>query len=205
METDILQCDAQSPDPSIVRRAAAVLREGGLVVFPTETVYGLASDPDPDCIQSIYEAKGRDENKPVAFFIRSTDQVRELGAALPPPAKRLAEAFWPGALTLVLPAEGGDWIGFRYPDHPLPIALLEARGRPLAVTSANRSGEPAAMDGDQARQALQGRVRLLLDGGPVTGGVPSTVIRAGRTGDPEILREGALDRATCLRIAGDTA
>lgn len=188
---------------SEIRRAAEHLRRGGLVIVPTETVYGLAADPRAAGSEaSLREVKGREEGKPVALLAKDLEQVEAYGAILGPAARRLAARYWPGPLTLVLPAgmpgEGGtqQYEGFRVPDHPMALALLDEVGGVLRVTSANLSGEPPAVTADEAREALDGQVNVVLDAGPAEGGVPSTVVKT--EGElVEVLREGAIPATEC--------
>lgn len=189
--------------PENIRRAAEALKRGELVVVPTETVYGVAARADSAAaLERLYAAKGRAESKRIARFADGLAAVRAAGARVDAAAERLAAAFWPGPLTLVLEMAAGEWEGFRVPDHAVALAWLrELGGVAPAVTSANRSGEPPARTADEAWAALAPHVAVALDAGPVTGGVPSTVVKAG-AGGVEILREGALGRAEILRAAG---
>lgn len=189
----ILSVDPARPEPSAIARACEALRAGRLIIMPTETVYGLAADAAAgEAARLIYAAKGRDEGKPLPLMVASVDQAEAAGAVFEPAARLLAARFWPGPLTLVLPAGGGEE-GIRVPDHPVALALLAAMGRGLRVTSANRSGEPPALTAPDAARALAGRVALALDAGPCRIGQASTVLRL-RGGRPEILRPGALSR-----------
>jgi L-threonylcarbamoyladenylate synthase len=187
----IRRIDARRPDPALLAEAVAALRRGELVIVPTETVYGLAADDrNPAALEKLFEAKGRPKDKPIALLAAGTDELERHGAKLTPAARRLAEKFWPGPLTLVLDSPAG-WLGFRVPDHPVMLALLRAWGGVLAVTSANRSGEPPATIANVALAALEPFVVLALDAGTAAGGVPSTVVKV--DGDRvEILREGAI-------------
>jgi len=189
----ILRVDPRRPDARALAEAVAALRRGELVVVPTETVYGLAADARaPGALDKIYEAKGRPKDKALAFFATDVDEIRKSGAAVSGAAERLARAFWPGPLTLVLPKNDG-FEGFRVPDHEVALELLRKAGTVLAVTSANRSGLPPALNASDAAYALGSSVALVLDAGPSDGGVPSTVVKV--TGDDvEILREGAISR-----------
>jgi L-threonylcarbamoyladenylate synthase len=164
---------------------------GELVILPTETVYGVAADPRvAGALQRIYQAKGRPENKPIPLLGPDLSSIEEYGAELPPAARALAHRFWPGPLTLVLAAPEGE-VGFRVPDHAVARALLRRAGSLLAVTSANRSGDPPAGNAQDAVAAIGNWVAVALDAGPAPGGVPSTVVRA-IGGNIEILRAGAI-------------
>jgi len=200
METRIVRTDATNPDQEALAEAGGVLRAGGLVVMPTETVYGVAADAlDPAAVRALRMAKGRPDEKPLPVMVRGLEDARSL-AHLPPAAEALAEAFWPGPLTLVAPAGGqvGDAIhagtgkvGLRAPDHAVAQGILAAAGRPLALTSANRSGEPDTTDGEAALRALDGRVDLVVDAGETALGRPSTVLDL-TVDPPAILREGGI-------------
>ncbi len=188
--------------PETIRRAAELLNHGELVVVPTETVYGVAARADaPEAMAKLYAAKGRDESKRIALFADGIESVRASGARVDAVAERLAAAFWPGPLTLVLPAAAGEWVGFRVPDHATALAWLrELGGTVPAVTSANRSGEPAARTAQEAWDALAPHVALALDAGPVAQGAPSTVVRVS-AGKIEILRPGPIGREALERAA----
>ena len=192
-----------------VDAAADVLRRGDLIALPTETVYGLACALNDDAIEHLLRAKGRPPQKGITILVDSVQQAEGL-ADLPPAARRLADRFWPGPLTLVVPAcveaelpmllTGPRFtVGLRLPNHPLPRRLATVVG-PLPLTSANRSGEADATDAGAVVDALGDAVSLVLDGGPAAGGVPSTVVAvevAGEAGGSEpatvrILRAGAL-------------
>ena len=186
--------------PRAVERAAEVLAGGGLVVFPTDTVYGLAASIDrPDAVARLYKAKGRPLNRPIPVLVSSPHQAERLAASMDQPARRLLERFWPGGLTLLLPAAG--WlpfevtrdtgqVGVRMPNHRLALAIIKAAGGALATTSANRSGEPEAANAEQAREVLGEAVDLILDGKSGIG-TPSTVVRLAGN-DLFVLRRGAI-------------
>ena len=196
-------------------RAAAIriLREGGVVALPTDTVYGIGVDLSvPGGIERLFEAKRRPTDRAIMLLLADVGQAATL-AEWPPAAVALAEAFWPGGLTLVLPRRPGvalpaeltggrATIGLRVPDHPSPRALAAAVG-PLPVTSANISGLPEARTADEILTQLGDAIDLVLDGGPSRGGPPSTVVDC--TGEvPRILRSGAIapaDVAARLRFA----
>lgn len=191
-------------------RAAAELNAGQVVGVPTETVYGLAVLPQAEPLERLVSAKRRSVDKGIALLVDSLDQVRQL-AHVPAVAERLAAAFWPGPLTLVLPARPGaslpelltggrPTIGVRLPDHAVPRALARRLG-PIATSSANVSGEPDATSADQVVASIGADVALVLDDGPVRGGVPSTVVACLDESGPVILRAGALDAATIHRAA----
>lgn len=183
-------------------RAAALLQAGELVVMPTDTVYGLAARADlPDAMAKLYAVKQRDATKPVALLVADWQTASRAGARFSDAAKKLAAAFWPGALTLVLPAAGGEWLGLRVPDHPVALAVLRACGGALAVSSANRSGGESAQTALEAWAALAPHPALVLDAGPVMGGVPSAVVRVEET-QIHILRPGPIPAADLARVSG---
>lgn len=174
------------------QKAVETLRRGKLVVLPTETVYGLAALPSVDgAVDRIYTAKGRPDGKPIAYFISDILQLSTLGVAVTEEIDKLAAAFWPGPLTLVLPAADGSFKGVRMPDHSCPLALLHALDEPLAVTSANRSGEEAARNAKEAQLQLGDAIAVYLDGGPCGSAPPSSVVKL--IGSKlDMLREGSL-------------
>jgi tRNA threonylcarbamoyl adenosine modification protein (Sua5/YciO/YrdC/YwlC family) len=186
-------------DAGVVERAAKALLAGGLVVVPTETVYGLAAlASDPDATRALFDRKGRGADVPVAVLCADAEQAMALTQGAPPLARDLAARHWPGPLTLVLPRRSGlgwvlgeptDTIGLRCPDHDL-IRALAARVGPIATTSANRHGLPTPASAVEAADQLLGAVDLVVDGGALTG-TPSTVVDL--TGDaPRVLRQGAV-------------
>lgn len=191
-------------DAAAVDEAARVLREGGLVVFPTDTVYGVGAAVDrPDAVARLYVAKGRPLDRPIPVLIADLDQLERLARDVNDAILRLARRFWPGAVTIVVPAQ--PWlpveivrdtgaVGLRMPDHPVALAIIRAAGGAVATTSANRSGEREACTVEEAVAALGETVDLYVDGGRTPGGIPSTVV-ALQDGEIRILRRGALDPA----------
>ena len=196
MDSDTLQVlnlDPRRPDSRAIDRAACALTQGLLVILPTETVYGIAADPRVDgAVEKLYPAKGRPEGKPLPILVADAGQIEREGGRWNVEAGRLADAFWPGPLTIVLETAGGT-TGFRVPDHQVVRMLLRALHSGLAVTSANRSGEPPALSALDAARAVGAHAALVLDAGPSPGGVPSTVVRV-TSGEVEVLREGAIHR-----------
>ncbi|CAN5791506.1 hypothetical protein BH24CHL8_BH24CHL8_00860 [soil metagenome] len=189
--------------------AVSALRAGGIVAVPTETLYGLAVLPHVEPLAGVLAAKRRPADKGIALVVDSVAQVEAL-AELPPAARRLADRFWPGPLTLVLAPRAdrrqelpgallgpSGALGFRLPDHPVPRGLA-ARLGPLALTSANLSGEPDARTVAELSAAFGTALALVLDDGPVRGGVASTVAAVAGDGAVTILRAGALDPAEVL-------
>jgi len=189
-----------APDPSAIAEAARVLRGGGLVAFPTETVYGLGADAaNPAAIERLNQVKGRPPDKPYSLHLHSPDQMRPFVTAVPPMATRLIERFWPGPLTLVLPGKDGKTVGFRLPDHPIAQAFLRSCGVPVVAPSANRSGSPPPTDAAEVLEALDGSIECVLDGGPTRLGRESTVVEV-LGARVEIRRDGAIP-ADAIRSA----
>lgn len=204
----------RAEDPQAVERARRVLAEGGLVVLPTDTVYGLAAALDQPCaLEAVYQAKRRPRDMPLPVLVASAEDAQVLAAGpLSGPARALCERFWPGALTVVVPAaphvpaivtSGTGTVGLRMPDSPVALAIIAAAGGALAVTSANLSGEDTPREVTELPPELLTHVALVVDGGVCPGGVPSTVVDL--TGpEPRVLREGAI-RAEVLRSVLDEA
>ena len=191
-----------APDPAALAEAAAVLRAGGLVAFPTETVYGLGADAtNPKAVERLNQVKGRPPEKPYSLHLASARDVVRFVPEVPPLARRLMERFWPGPLTVVLPGKDGKTVGFRLPDHPVERAFLKACGVPVAAPSANRSGSPPPTDAQEVLAALDGAVDCLLDGGPTRFGRESTVVEV-VGGRVEIRREGAISKDAILQAIG---
>ena len=228
-----------SPHPSVplsapaparaLERAAAHVRAGGLLILPTDTVYGIgALASDAAGVSRLLAAKGRDRRMPPPVLVADPAQAFDVVARPPAAARALIAAFWPGALTLVLDAradlgwdlgESGGTVALRMPDHPLALELLRRTG-PMAVTSANRTGLAPATDAAAALAAFPGRVALaddaaagphgadilLLDGGPTPGPVPSTIVSlAGGSPGPVVVREGVVPRAELAAVVGPSA
>lgn len=192
--------DPRDPDPAIIADVAAILRAGGVVAYPTDTLYGLAVDPRRDAaVRKLFDVKERDHSNAIALIAADTAQAATAGV-LGPDELRLAERFWPGPLTIVAPAAEGlsRWlagelgtVGVRVPGHAVARALAAAFGRPITATSANLSGRPAATTADQAAAALEGRIDAVLDAGPSPGGAPSTIVEL-TGGRPVLRRAGAI-------------
>ncbi len=190
-----------APDPTALSEAAKILRSGGLVAFPTETVYGIGADAgNPKAIERLNQVKGRPPEKPYSLHLYAPEQMRAFVTSVPPLAAKLIERFWPGPLTIVIPAKSGGTIGFRLPDHPIARAFLKACEVPVVAPSANRSGSPPPTDAKEVLAALDGSLDCLLDGGPTRLGRESTVVEV-VGGRVEIRREGAISTETILSIA----
>lgn len=212
--TRILNIDAHRPDPRFIAKAAAVLRAGGLVAFPTETVYGLGADGlNPAAVARIFEAKERPPTDPLILHIAEPEALASLVLEVPQAARELANRFWPGPLTLVLPKRpvvpdivtaGLPTVAVRMPAHPVALALIRAAGTPVAAPSANRFGHTSPTTAQHVLEDLGGRIDLILDAGPTPVGVESTVLDL--TGPlPTILRPGGLPREAIEAVVGPVA
>ena len=209
MRTLFLTADEQG-----VRRGAEVIRAGGLVAFPTETVYGLGADAlSSAAVVRIFEAKERPRGNPLIVHLASAAALESIAARVPPRARHAAARFWPGPLTLVVPraatvpliTTGGlETVAARVPAHPVARALIEASGRPIAAPSANRSGRPSPTCAEHVRDDLDGRIELILDGGPTPVGVESTVLDM-TTDPPMLLRPGGVTLEELKDCLGEVA
>ena len=211
MQTKTLQVDPDCPGTEAIAEAAERLRTGDLVAFPTETVYGLGANAlDAEAVARIFAAKGRPARNPLIVHVADVESVLDLVTVWPETAQRLAEAFWPGPLTLVLPRHaripdivtgGGPTVGVRIPAHPVALALLRAAGVPVAAPSANRSLQLSPTRAEHVALSLGGRIPLILDGGATSGGIESTVVDL--SGDvPRLLRPGLLGPTQIEAIVG---
>lgn len=206
-----------------IDEAAAIIRAGGLVAVPTETVYGLACNAlDPAAVERVYEVKGRPEIKPLSLMVHDASEMKEYGVDIPPAAYTLAERFWPGPLTMVLRAKnsvpeivraGGDTIGLRCPDHPLTLELLMEAKLPFAAPSANPSGKPSPKAAEEVMAYFEGKIEAVLDGGVCDIGTesslvdltstPYSVLRLGALNETEIFSP-LVDAMTVIGITGGT-
>ncbi len=201
--TEILSINPHAPEPDILAHAGDILRAGGLVAYPTETVYGLAASAfNADSITRVFDAKGRPHGQPLPVQIAGIDALEALARDVPNAARQLIAAFFPGPLTLVfwrqpavslLITGGGETVGLRMPDHPVALGVLRAGGGPLVCPSANSTGRRASMSASDVLEDLDGRIDLILDGGPTTDRTPSTVLDV--TVQPaRLIREGKISR-----------
>ena len=210
----VIHIDGDASPETAIDEAAEVLRRGGLVAFPTETVYGLGANAlDASAVARIFAAKGRPSYNPLIVHVPNEDAARQLAAEWPESAARLATAFWPGPLTLVLRKRdivpdivtaGLDSVAVRVPSHPVALALLRATRLPLAAPSANRSMALSPTTAQHVARSLGDRVDLILDGGPTMVGIESTVVDL-RSGRPSILRPGLLGAREIEPVVGTLA
>lgn len=213
MKTSAMTPVLDAEDLGGVEQAAAIVRHGGIVVLPTDTVYGIGASLDhPAALDRIFACKGRPLNQTLPVLLGSFSSLERVAAEPPPSVQRLMAYYWPGALTIVVPAKPGlpravvgpgETVGVRVPADRSARALIDLIGGALAVTSANRTGEPPALDAASAIRALSDSVDAILDGGPMIGSTASTVVRT--TGKSlEVLRAGSIDPDDIQRVwAGD--
>ena len=198
--TEVLRVHPHRPSWPAIRRVAQLIRGGEVVAVPTDTVYGLAADPfRQGVVERIFEIKQRPESNPILLLIDSPEQLRDVARDLPPTFARIAAAFWPGPLTIVVAASarvpaavtaGTGTVAVRLPAAPIIRRLIRASGCPLTGTSANPSGSPAATTADDVRRRLSGCVYHIVDGGRSCLRQPSTILDL--TSEPRIVRQGAV-------------
>ena len=203
--------DPEHPSPQVIAAAAEVIRRGGLVAFPTETVYGLGADAlNEAAVLGIFAAKGRPSYNPIIAHVASVDHARTLVTHWPDAAGRLAATFWPGPLTLVLPkaphvplalTAGLKTVAVRMPAHPVALALITAADCPIAAPSANRFTELSPTTADHVERGLGARVDMILDSGSTLVGIESTVVDLSGA-SPVLLRPGMLSRAALEQVLG---
>ena len=204
--------DPEHPDRRLIKEAAEVLRRGGLIAFPTETVYGLGALIHlRDAVRRIFEVKGRPPDNPLIVHVASLDQLREVAIDVPRKALKLAEAFWPGPLTLVLPKSGSvpdevtaglPKVAVRMPAHAVALALIEEAGAPVAAPSANLSGRPSPTSAEHVLRDLGGRIEGVLDAGETLYGVESTIVDL-TVSPPALLRPGAMPIEKVEEVLGE--
>ena len=195
-----------------IRKAALIIKEGGTVAFPTETVYGLGADAlDPDAVARIFKAKGRPADNPLIVHIASQEQIPDIAKSIPEHARKMMEMFWPGPLTLILRRKeivpdittgGLDTVAVRMPSNPIAIELIRQAGTPIAAPSANVSGRPSPTTAEHVISDLKGRIDAVIDGGHVEIGVESTVVDVTRD-IPVILRPGEISAKQLSKCTGE--
>lgn len=208
--TRVLPVDPSAPEESAIQEAACLLKDGKLVAFPTDTLYGLGADAtDPEAIERVFSAKGRPKDKPLIVLARDRDMVEEWVQGISPLARKLMDRFWPGPLTLIVIASSRfplaltgrtGRIGIRIPASLISQSLLRATSIPLTASSANRSGGKDPVDARTVWEELAGKIDLLLDGGPVAGNA-STILDLTRR-PPQIIRPGPIPQHLLAEIAG---
>jgi L-threonylcarbamoyladenylate synthase len=204
-ETLILRVDPVNPDREIITRAAAVLKSGGLVAFPTETVYGIGANYlDKAAVQRLYNVKGRSRDKPFSIHVGNLEILDSLGVSLSGDVKRLVDSFWPGPLTLVVSRSGRRKIGLRMPSNRVALEVIVNSGVPVVMPSANPTGLPPATNADQTAKYFMGKIEVIIDGGPAQLGMESTVLDT-TVVPPVILRRGAIRQEAIASIVGEVA
>jgi len=194
-----------------IKLAVEVLKKGGLVAYPTDTVYGLGADPlNEKAVARIYEVKNRPHNSPLPLLLADKSDLLKVALIVPEVAWRLVEQFWPGGLTLVVKKSslvpdsitaGGDTVAVRIPDHHITIALIRGLGNPIVGTSANLSGKPSPVTATEVSRQLGNKVDLIVDGGRCPGGIESTVVDVSGP-SPTLVREGAVSREDIAKVCG---
>ncbi len=212
MKTLLLKVDTENPDPTIIQTAANIIRKGGLVAFPTETVYGLGADAlNPEAVSSLFVAKKRPLDNPPIVHIADLKEVGRLVLEVPPNAKKLMEKFWPGPLTLIfkrsslmpkVTVAGLDTVAIRMPKHKVALELIRMSRCPIAAPSANLAGKPSPTTAQHVYEDLNGRIDAILDGGATNIGVESTVVDMS-VDPPMLLRPGGTPFEALKKVLGD--
>ena len=211
MKTVVVKVDPADPELLEIEKAVELLRAGKLVAFPTDTVYGVGADVSNDeAVEQIFIAKKREPGKPLQVLIASKTDLQIIARTQSDALDRLASEFWPGPLTVVMPARedfprrvrcGGDTIGVRMPANAIALKLIEAFGRPVAATRANVSGLPDPVDAAEVMEYLGGKINLVIDGGSTPGNVPSTVLDIS-VHPPVVIRQGKLSVEDLRKVLG---
>lgn len=212
MKTKLYEIDINNIDSAKMQEAGDLIAAGELVAFPTETVYGLGGDGlHPDAAKKIYEAKGRPSDNPLIIHIAEVSDLDRVGKNVPEKAKKLADAFWPGPLTMIVwkkeevpfATTGGlNTVAVRMPDHPVALELIRKSGKLIAAPSANTSGRPSPTEASHVMGDLEGRIAMVLDGGPVGIGIESTIIDLTEP-IPMILRPGYITPEMLFEVLGE--
>lgn len=213
LTTRIEKIDSENPDEAILLAAAQIIKAGGLVAFPTETVYGLGADGlNPSAAKKIYQAKGRPSDNPLILHISKVSELDRLVADITPLARKLIDKFWPGPLTMIFKRSsiipdiitgGLDTVAVRFPINYVARKLIEYSNTPIAAPSANSSGKPSPTRASHVQYDLEGKIDMIIDGGPADFGLESTVVDV--TGDvPVILRPGAVTQEMLIDAVGLT-
>lgn len=213
MKTIIIKINQRRPEPAKIKQAVRVLKRGGLVAFPTDTVYGLSADAtNPAAVKKIFKVKKRLLSNPLPVLIAQKTDLKKYTINTPIKIKKLIKKLWPGPLTIVLKKKkiipnivtaGGKTVGIRVPDNPMALALIKTFGRPLVTTSANFSGKRSPTTARCVQKNLNNKINLILDGGKTKLGVESTVLDC-VTSPPTILRSGAIPAKTLEKFIGKT-
>lgn len=190
-----------------IKKAVRCLKSGGIIAIPTDTVYGLGADPfNPGAVQKLYTVKGRPDGNPIPLVLSSVADIHRFSQNLPDFFFQLTDRFWPGGLTIVIESKGllpvltagGNTVGVRIPDNPLLLKILQAFGGPMAITSANLSGEPPATSAEEIGEELASRIDMIVDGGKTPGPIPSTVYDIS-VSPPLVRRRGVISEETLAK------
>ena len=213
MKTEVIKIDPEHMNLEEIQRAGKLLAEGELVAFPTETVYGLGGDAlNPEAAGKIYAAKGRPSDNPLIVHIADVSDLRRIVTEVPPQAEKLAEAFWPGPLTMIfwkndqVPSAttgGMDTVAVRMPNHPVALELIRQSGCLIAAPSANTSGRPSPTEAAHVAEDMDGRIPMILDGGSVDIGIESTIIDLTEA-VPMVLRPGYITPEMLSEVLGES-
>jgi L-threonylcarbamoyladenylate synthase len=205
-----LRVNLETPGEDVIRSAAEVIRRGGTIVYPTETIYGIGADAtNPDAVRKVFAVKKRGDKKPVLVIVHSTDMLNRLVTTIPEAAYALMQEFWPGPLTLVFPAspdiptevtQGTGAIGVRIPSSIFCLRLVESCGCPVTSTSANISGQEQPRTIDDLERVLGDGIDLYVDGGTLSPSEPSTVVDV-TSSRPFVIREGAIKRSDLIKVS----
>ena len=214
MNTRVVRVDKDNPDKTVLQEVGEVIKKGGLAAFPTETVYGLGGNAlDEDAARKIYAAKGRPSDNPLIAHVSCVEEVAPLVKEIPEAGRKLMEAFWPGPLTMIFPKSekvpygttgGLDTVAIRMPDDPVANRLIALAGVPVAAPSANTSGRPSPTTADHVWQDMNGRIDMIIDGGPVGIGVESTIVDVS-SAVPAVLRPGAITMEMLEEVLGEVS
>ena len=205
MRTEVIKVESRQPDKEALNKAAEIIRKGGLVAFPTETVYGLAADYlNERALEKLYGVKERPKDKPFTVHISGFDDLTKLSCEITAFSKALIEKFWPGPLTLVLNTDSGGKVGVRMPRNKVALEFISACATPIVAPSANISGRRPPRSAEDVLKDLNGRIEMILDGGETEVGIESTVVDAS-VRPYRILREGAIKEIEIRKIADESA
>ena len=206
MSARVIELDAETFEPGSLAEPAACVRDGGLVIVPTETVYGIAVNLEKkDAVRKLLELRESSSEKLLTLHVGAREEaIRHAAQPLPAQAQRLMRRFWPGPLTLVLPRGDGDTIGIRFPSHRVACELVQQAAVPVGIPSANRTGEDPALDAAAARKEFENDVDFILDSGPTRFQQSSTVVRVSASGGVEVLRVGAIPESVLQEAGGRT-
>lgn len=202
LETARVELNAEIPDINLIREAAQILKSGGIVAVPTETVYGLAADcRNKKALEKLYDIKQRPRSKPFSLLVNNKEAVEEFSAPVPAAVYKIVSKFWPGPVTVIFPGKGHEKVGLRMPDNIIALSLITECGFYLAAPSANISEEPACVNADQVFAKFNGIIDMILDGGEARLKKESTLIEVDSENETKVLREGALSGHDLARTA----